>query len=211
MTQFTSYIRLFLSLILVPIVSIGADETEVTEKEKIAEEFTEPYVGGSGFRFKVRNVVIENEGPIYRTAKGGAVNITMEILHDCESCGNAVNQMIVGLAGEDTAQVSVWNGKQRSGGDLKVVNRGHQDKQCVCEDNDGQAAWVRVFYTINVPDRPGKYFLRTRYAQDWRGNLRTAEGLKLPQPEFAECLKWWKVDRPEGPGLESTIGVIYVN
>ncbi|SCF80798.1 hypothetical protein GA0115256_120121 [Streptomyces sp. DconLS] len=38
----------------------------------------------------------------------------------------------------------------------------------------------------------------------------TAEGRAVPQPEYQEALCWWKIDRPEGPGPESTIGTIIV-
>jgi hypothetical protein len=39
--------------------------------------------------------------------------------------------------------------------------------------------------------------------QHQRSQVRVAEGLEVE-------LGWWKVDRPEGPGPESTIGTIIV-
>jgi hypothetical protein len=83
---------------------------------------TEPCGGGTGFRFKVRNVKIDGRGDTVRVRGGGPHELSFDVLHDCPECGNAVNQVIVGLAGEDRAQASVWNGKQRSGGGLRVVN-----------------------------------------------------------------------------------------
>lgn len=47
--------------------------------------------------------------------KAGVHRIDFDLLHDCAVCENAVYQVIAGLAGEERAQVSVWNGKQGSG------------------------------------------------------------------------------------------------
>jgi hypothetical protein len=38
----------------------------------------------------------------------------------------------------------------------------------------------------------------------------TVEGRAISQPEYEDVLGWWKVDRREGPGPESTIGTIIV-
>jgi hypothetical protein len=48
---------------------------------------------------------------------------------------------------------------------------------------------------IVVPDEPGTYSVRARYAQAYSGK---------------DALGWWKIDRPDGPGPESTIGIIIV-
>ncbi|MCQ4200038.1 hypothetical protein ACFWGR_26950 [Streptomyces sp. NPDC060311] len=118
---------------------------------------------------------------------------------ESQQCGNAVNQVIVGLAGQDRAQASVWNGKQRSGGGVKVVNPGTR-VEALAEDNWGPAQWVNVTCDVVVPDEPGVYSIRARYAQAYQGRLMTAEGRAVPQPEYQDVLGWWKVDRPEGPG-----------
>jgi hypothetical protein len=169
----------------------------------------EPYGGGTGFRFKIRNVAIDGQGDTVRVRGGGSHEVSFEVLHDCPECGNAVNQVIVGLAGQDRAQSSVWNGKQRSGGGAKVVNSG-TDVAAVAEDNPGPAEWVAVSCDIVVPDGPGTYSVRARYAQAYQGRLMTAEGRAIPQPEYQDVLGWWKVDRPDGPGPGSAIGTIIV-
>lgn len=188
-----------------PVVTIA----RTPRLEPIPEVFTEPYGGGSGFRFKIRRVKINNQGKVVTVTKGGELPVTMEMLHDCESCGNAVNQVIVGLGGEKRAQLSVWNGKQRSGGPALVVNPG-TSLAAPAEDNPGPAEWVKVYFTIRVPNRPGVYYLRARYAQDYQGNLLTREGLQSPQPPFEKVLGWWTVDRPSGPTSASNIGAIIV-
>ncbi|MFE1797043.1 hypothetical protein ACFW9L_12840 [Streptomyces sp. NPDC059517] len=160
-------------------------------------------------RFRIREVRIDGGGAEARVRGGGSYRVEFEVLHDCGMCGNAVNQVIVGLAGEDRAQASVWNGKQRSGGGLKVVNAG-TSVEALAEDNPGPAEWVDVTCELVVPDEPGAYSVRARYAQAYQGRLMTVEGRALPQPEYEDVLGWWKVDRPQGPGPESTIGTIIV-
>lgn len=169
----------------------------------------EPYGGGSGFRFKVRDVKIDGVGDVVRVRAGGVHHVSFELLHDCPGCGNAVNQVIVGLAGQERAQASVWNGKQRSGGGLAVVNAG-SDVQALAQDNPGPAEWVGVSCEIVVPDEPGVYSVRARYAQAYQGRVMTAEGRAVPQPESPDALGWWRVDRPDGPGPESAIATIIV-
>ncbi|MBQ0847934.1 hypothetical protein J8N05_06865 [Streptomyces sp. BH-SS-21] len=160
-------------------------------------------------RFRIRAVRIDGLGAAVRVRGGGAHRVEFEVLHDCSMCGNAINQVIVGLAGEDRAQASVWNGKQRSGGGLKTVNAG-SSVEALAEDNPGPAEWVDVSCEIVVPDEPGTYSVRARYAQAYQGRLMTAEGRTVPQPEYPDVLGWWKVDRPQGPGPESAIGTIIV-
>ncbi|HWS31927.1 MAG TPA: hypothetical protein VN408_04200 [Actinoplanes sp.] len=155
-------------------------------------------------RFKIRNVRINGQGDVVKVQKGGSYQVSLELLHDCGFCGNAVNQVIVGLGGQDKAQTSVWNGKQRSGGGVKRING------AVAEDNPGTAEWVTVEFSLTVPDELGPYAVRARYAQDYRGRLLTAEGRKITQTESQPALGWWKVDRPNGPDVKSTIGYIIV-
>lgn len=184
----------------------------------IPDTFTEPfYCGGAypnredcGIRFRIRDVEIEGGDNVHETGRGGYVEVSMQVLHDCRACGNAINQVIVGLSSDDRAQVSVWNGKQRSGGALCEINP-WTDVAVLGEDNAGPAEWTRVTYSVAVPDRPGTYYLRARYAQAYQGNLLTAEGRKRPQPRYEEVLDWWQVDRPGGPGPDANIGAIIVH
>jgi hypothetical protein len=186
--------------------------------ENIPSTFTEPFGCPSdkpkgqdcGIRYQVRNVAINGGGNIFRTKEGGEYNIEMEVLHDCSSCGNAINQIIVGLSTDKDAQVSVWNGKQRSGGNVMVVNSG-TEVACYVEDNPNKAQWVKVYFKIYAPDVTGIYYLRTRYSQAYTGNLRTTEALSYNQTEYSEPLKWWRVDRPKGPTKDSNIGAIIVS
>jgi hypothetical protein len=55
-------------------------------------------------RFIVRNLNIEDQGDAVWLKSGGTVSATMEINHNCPKCGLAINQIIVGIAGENKAQ-----------------------------------------------------------------------------------------------------------
>jgi hypothetical protein len=188
---------------------LSSPGTEAEHLSSPGTEMVEPYGGGTGFRFKIRNVKIDGQGDTVHVRGGGSHELSFDVLHDCSECGSAVNQVIVGLAGEDRAQASVWNGMQRSGGGLRVVNAG-TDFEAMAEANQGPAEWVNVSCDIVVPDKPGTYPVRARYAQAYQGRLTTAEGRTVPQPEYQDVLGWWKVDRLDGPGPESTIGTIIV-
>ena len=150
--------------------------TEIVEPYA-GTEMVEPYGGGTGFRFKIRNVKIDGQGDTVHVRGGGSHELSLDVLHDCWECGSAINQVIVGLAGEEHAQACVWVGMQRSG------------------DNPWQAEWANVSCAIVVPDEPGTYSVRARYAQAYNGE---------------DALGWWKVDRPDGPGPDSTIGTVIV-
>jgi hypothetical protein len=184
------------------------DNKQNKKYEKIYNEFTESFGGGIGIRYKVKNVRIENSNNIFHSKEGGVFNITMEVLQNCPECGNAVNQILVGLAGEEKAQVCVWNGKNFSGGSVLTVNA-DSEYEALAEDNE-YPEWVEVFFQIKIPNKKGEYYIRTRYAQDYIGNLLTKEGLKIKQKSPKNALGWWKVDRPNGPDSGSNIGLIVI-
>ena len=132
-----------------------------------APEFTEPG------RFTVRNVNLAGQGPVVHLARGGVIEGTLDVRHDCPGCGGAINQVIVGLGGEAQAQACVYNGGARTRG------------------------FRRVQFQLRIPNRPGTYEVRARYAQAYsceRG-----------------ALGWWRVDRPQGPAASSNIGVVIVD
>lgn len=184
--------------------------SQLYSAEKIVSVFTEDFGGPApGFRYQVKDVFINNKSNDIVLEQGGQVTIEMKILHDCISCGNAVNQVIVGLSSDKKAQISVWNGKQRSGGPVMVVNRGTK-VQALAHDNPGKAKWVKVKFEIQVPEKSGTYYLRTRYSQAYTGNLLVKDAEKYQQPFMTEPLNWWRVDRPNGPGAEANIARIQV-
>ncbi len=195
-------LKFFSSLVLSLLASLTFAD------EPIFDMFVEDFGGPKpGFRYKVRNLQIEGGGNIFQTPIGGAFEIEMEVLHDCRSCGNAINQIIVGLSSDEKAQISVWNGKQRSGGPLKFVNPG-TSVQCLAEDNEKEAEWVKVYFSLNVPNQDGIYYIRTRYSQAYTGNLMTDQAKHIKQPKYKEPLGWWKVNRPS---TSSNIGKIVVS
>lgn len=133
------------------------------------EEIYDPFVEMG--RFTTSALKLNNQGHAIVVNQGGIIQASMEINHYCPSCGGAINQIIVGLGGEDQAQVCVWNGGQSSGG------------------------WLTVSFSLNIPDKPGVYYIRTRYAQAYTCN---------------DALAWWQVDRPDGPTSASNIGRVII-
>ncbi|XKK61563.1 hypothetical protein HFP71_00745 [Streptomyces sp. ARC32] len=95
--------------------------------------------------------------------------MSFDVLHDCSECGNAVNQVIIGLAGQDRAQASVWNGKRRSGGGLKVVNAG-TPVEALAEDNAGPAEWGMCRANSLCPTNPAS----TRFERGTPRGIRDA-------------------------------------
>lgn len=128
--------------------------------ENIQQNFTEPFGGRETNRYQIRNVSIEGVGNQYKGQTGSSVSISMEINHNCIDCGGAINQIIAGIGGEAKAQVCVWQGMQSSGG------------------------WEIVKFELQLPQKSGIYYLRSRYAQDYTCD---------------RAMGWWKVDRPQGP------------
>jgi hypothetical protein len=106
-----------------------------------SDVFTEAYGGGTGIRFQVRNLNLDEQGNAIWLKGGGEINATIEINHDCRECGNAINQIIVGIGGESAAQACVWSGQQSSNG------------------------WQPASFSLKVPSAVGTYKIRTRYAQ----------------------------------------------
>ena len=138
----------------------------VVQQPKLKDKFIEKG------RFSIRKLSLNKQGAILEMPKGGSLSAALQINQNCPSCGGAINQIIVGLAGEARAQACIWNGGQTSNG------------------------WKKVKFKLTIPDAPGKYEIRTRYAQAY--NCKDALG-------------WWKVDRPQGPDEKSTIGIVFVN
>ena len=109
----------------------------------IENNFTEPFGGKETIRYQIRNVSIAGVGSQYKGQKGGSVSISMEINHNCIDCQGAINQIIVGIGGQEKAQACVWTGMQSSGG------------------------WQTVNFELQLPQQAGIYYLRSRYAQDY--------------------------------------------
>jgi formylglycine-generating enzyme required for sulfatase activity len=139
--------------------------------QTIHEQFIEKFGGGQGNRFSTRNLRLNGEANQIFLSKGKQIPATLEINHDCPECGTAINQIIVGIGGEEHAQACVWIGGSSS-----------QD-------------WQTVSFSLNIPDIPGVYYIRTRYAQAYNRE---------------DALGWWKVDRPDGPTEAANIGAVVV-
>ena len=157
--------RIFQIVLLPVLIVLGC----TSSYQAIENNFTEPYGGKTTIRYQIRNVSIAGNSNQYKGQKGANVKVSMEINHNCIDCRGAINQIIVGIGGEEKAQACVWSGMQSSGG------------------------WEIVNFKIQLPQKKGIYYLRSRYAQAYT---------------CANSLGWWKVDRPQGPN--ENIGVFDV-
>ncbi len=108
---------------------------------KITRTFTQPYKYGRGIRFRARHLALAGGGESVTVAPNASIAGKIDIDHDCPSCGGAINQIIVGLAGDSKARACIWQGQQSSGG------------------------WKPVSFSLNAPRAPGTYALKMRYAQ----------------------------------------------
>ena len=108
----------------------------------ITHTFTQQYLHGPGLRFRTRNLNLGNGADFIEANKGQRLYASLSINHDCKSCGGAINQIIVGIEGEDNAQACIWSGGQTSGG------------------------WrENIRFSLTAPQRTGPHSVRVRYAQ----------------------------------------------
>jgi thioredoxin-related protein len=173
------------------------DENNSDQVEKIHKNFKEVFQGKPGFRYQIKNLKINNGGNSASVSPGQTVSVSMDILHFCKNCGDAINQIIVGLSSDNKAQACVWNGKQNSGGEPTFC-LGNCGQNKPCDDNPRGAEWKTVKFTLKAPNKKGNFYIRSRYAQACGGC------------DSSEPLGWWKVDRPNGPDSSSNIGVLTV-
>ena len=139
--------------------------------EPIYNSQVETFEGGALNRYIVKNFDIENQGNRLLRNKGGRLRASLDIFHHCPECRGALSQIIVGLAGEENAQSCIWSGMRSTKG------------------------WLRVHFELTIPDAPGIYYIRTRYAQAY---------------DCENSLGWWQIDRPGGPTEESNIGFVVI-
>ena len=139
--------------------------------EPVHFSFIEEFNGGKANRFLIKNVDIEEQGNSILVRAGRTLTIQADIFHDCKECGNALNQIIIGFSKAEKAKACIWNG------------------------GPGEGKWERVEFKLEVPAKPGIYYLRSRYAQ---------------AKDCKDALNWWQIDRPGGPDHKSNIALIEV-
>ncbi|MFY7802994.1 MAG: WD40 repeat domain-containing protein [Limnoraphis robusta] len=121
---------------------------------------------------KLSEFTLNNKGNVVTTAPGEKISVSANYIYDCSDCQpGSINQIIVGIAGENTAQACIYNGGTKGSGSEK--------------------------FTLTAPSEPGIYYIRFRSAQAygceegalgwWRvGNEPTAEaniGVIIVKPQ----------------------------
>ena len=160
------------------------------------KDITEAFGGGTGIRFQIRNVSINGETDNATLPRGGKVEIELEVLHNCPECGGALNQIIVGIAGENKAQACIWQGMNYSSGIASSCYTDKGQAYSGCSLNQKPAVWEKKRFFLHIPNKAGIYSIRARYSQAYGCHLG--------------ALGWWKVDRPNGPEDSSTIATVTV-
>nr|MDJ0596922.1 hypothetical protein [Pleurocapsa sp. MO_226.B13] len=83
---------------------------------------------------------LNNKGNVVNATPGEKINVSANYIYDCPECQRgAINQIIVGIAGENSAQACIYNGGIQ----------GSSSNQ----------------FTLTAPNEPGIYDIRFRYAQ----------------------------------------------
>ena len=83
---------------------------------------------------------LNNKGNVVSAAPGEKISVSANYVYDCPECqGGSINQIIVGIAGENSAQACIYNGSIQGAGSKK--------------------------FTLTAPNEPGTYYIRFRYAQ----------------------------------------------
>ena len=105
--------------------------------------------------------ILNNKGNVITTAPGDKIRVSANYIYDCPECqSRSINQIIVGIAGENAAQACIYDGGIKDSGSNE--------------------------FTLTAPKESGTYYIRFRYAQAygckqgalgwWRvGNEPTAE------------------------------------
>ncbi|MEB3283067.1 MAG: WD40 repeat domain-containing protein [Lyngbya sp.] len=121
---------------------------------------------------KLSEFTLNNKGNVVTTAPGEKISVSANYIYDCPECQpGSINQIIVGIAGENTAQACIYNGSIKGSGSKN--------------------------FALTAPLEPGTYYIRFRYAQAygceegalgwWRvGNEPTAEaniGVIIVKPQ----------------------------
>jgi len=133
----------FISFFIFPSPSLSNNnniKNSITN-QPINKFFVEKFGGGEYIRYIAHNLNINNFGNNLLVEEGGSFKMSLKIFYSCQECGGAINQIIVGLAGENKAQKCIWIGGKSSDG------------------------WKKIDFRINVPNKKGVYYIRTGYAQ----------------------------------------------
>ncbi|BBD67563.1 hypothetical protein NIES4072_51390 [Nostoc commune NIES-4072] len=85
-------------------------------------------------------LILNNQGKVVTVSAGEKLNAFVNYFYNCPTCqSSSINQIIVGIAGEDKAQACIYNGGIKDSGSAK--------------------------FTLTAPNQPGTYYIRFRYAQ----------------------------------------------
>jgi WD40 repeat protein len=88
---------------------------------------------------KLTDFTLNNKSNVISVAPGEKINGSANYIYDCPECQGSINQIIVGIVGQNSAQACIYNGSNQESGSSK--------------------------FTLTAPSEPGIYYIRFRYAQ----------------------------------------------
>ncbi|MEO0867366.1 MAG: WD40 repeat domain-containing protein, partial [Cyanobacteria bacterium J06642_11] len=89
---------------------------------------------------QLNNLTLNNQGNRISATPGEVIDVSTQFIYDCPTCdAGSINQIIVGIAGEDAAQSCIYDG--------------------------GLQATGENTFTLKAPAEPGQYYIRFRAAQ----------------------------------------------
>ncbi|MEH1841697.1 MAG: caspase family protein [Nostoc sp.] len=86
------------------------------------------------------DLILDGQKKSVTVFPGDKLNASVNYVYDCPTCQpSSINQIIVGIAGEDKAQACIYNGGIQNSDSAR--------------------------FTLTAPNKPGTYYIRFRYAQ----------------------------------------------
>lgn len=113
------------------------------EENPTLGEFTLPKIPDQATNGQVTlsEFTLNNKGNVASAAPGEQISVSANYIYDCPNCqAKSYNQIIVGIAGEDSAQACIYDA-------LGIKGSGSKR------------------FTLTSPKEPGTYYIRFRYAQ----------------------------------------------
>lgn len=92
-----------------------------------------------GAVFTLKNVQIEGKRNQLSIQHGGMVNIEFEYKFHCNHCKRRLNQLLIGLDFQHSAQICLYNSK-------------------------GKSKWKKARVSLSIPDLEGNYYIRARHS-----------------------------------------------
>jgi hypothetical protein len=123
------------------LAALASSENEEQKQNKNSEVIPPKLPNHATYgQVKLSEFTLNNKGNVVRVAPGEKISASANYIYYCRNCqGGPINQIIVGIAGQNQAQACIYNSSIQGSGSSK--------------------------FTLTAPNEPGIYYIRFRYAQ----------------------------------------------